>query len=154
MDWSNDDDHLASKNNKTLHAIFNGCDADHIELILSCETTKEAWEILQTTFEGSVDVKKSKKNKLLSLTTRFENLRMYDDESLFDFYTKLCDIANKSFALNKKIPKIALIWKIMRSLPNRFSSKVIAIEKAKDLGLMKVEDVMGYLCAFQMTVKQ
>ena len=63
VDWSNDDDHLANYNNKVIHA-----DADHIKLISSCERTKEAWEILQTTFEGLGDVKR---NKLLSLTTWF-----------------------------------------------------------------------------------
>ena len=42
VDWSNDDDCLANYNNKALHAIFNGCDAEHIKLISSCETTKEA----------------------------------------------------------------------------------------------------------------
>ena len=42
----------------------------------------------------------------------------------------------------------------MRSLPDRFSSKVIAIEKAKDLDSMKVDDLMGSLHAFEMTLKQ
>ena len=104
-------------NNKALHAIFNECDADHIKLISSCETAKEAREILQTTFECSGDVKR---NKLLSLATHFENLRIHDDESLFYFSTKLCDIANKSFALGEKIlettcntPFIKLIYKII-----------------------------------------
>ena len=69
VDLSNDDDHLAKYNNKALHTIFNGCDTDHIKFLSSCETTKEAWEILQTTFEGSGDVKK---NKLLYLNTHFE----------------------------------------------------------------------------------
>ena len=40
VDWSNDDNRLANYNNKALHAIFNRCDADHIKLISSCETTK------------------------------------------------------------------------------------------------------------------
>ena len=101
IDWSTKDDRLANYNKKALHAIFNGCDIDHIKLISSCETDKEAWEILQTTFEGSGDVKR---NKLLSLTTRFESLRMHDDESLSEFYTKLCDIANELFVLGEKIP--------------------------------------------------
>ena len=74
-----------------------------------------------------------KRNKLSSFTTRFENLRMLDDESLYDFYTKLCDIANESFTLSEKIPETKLVRKIMRSLPDRFCSKVIAIEEAKDL---------------------
>ena len=42
VDCSTEDDHLANYNNKTLHAIFNGCDVDHIKLISSCETAKEA----------------------------------------------------------------------------------------------------------------
>ena len=33
VDWSNDDDPLANYNNKALHAIFNGCNANHIKLI-------------------------------------------------------------------------------------------------------------------------
>ena len=104
-------------------------------MISSCETAKEAWDILQTTFEGLGDVKR---NKLLSFATRFENLRMHNDESLSDFYTKLSDIANKSFALGEKIPETTLVRKIMRSLPDRFSSKVITIEETKDLDSTKV----------------
>ena len=42
----------------------------------------------------------------------------------------------------------------MRLLLDRFSSKVIAIEEAKDLDSMKVDDLMGSLRAFEMTLKQ
>ena len=73
---------IGQYNNKALQAIFNECDVEHIKLISSCEMTKEAWKILQTMFEGSGDVKR---NKLLSLTTQFENLRMHEDETLSDF---------------------------------------------------------------------
>ena len=44
--------------------------------------------------------------------------------------------------------------KIVRSLPDRFSSKVIAIKEAKDLDSMKVEDLMGSLRAFEMTLSK
>ena len=57
IDWSTKENHLANYNNKALHAIFNGCDTDHIKLISSCEIAKEAWEILQIAFEVSGDVK-------------------------------------------------------------------------------------------------
>ena len=90
INWRTNDDRLANDNNKTLHAIFNGCDAEHIQLISSYEIVEEAWDIIQTTFEGSGDVKR---NKLLSFITIFENLHMLEDKSLSDFYTKLCDIA-------------------------------------------------------------
>ena len=42
----------------------------------------------------------------------------------------------------------------MRSLPYRFSSKVIAIKEAKDLDSMKIEDLMGFLHAFEITLKK
>ena len=42
---------------------------------------------------------------------------MHDDESIYDFYTKLCDIANESFVLGEKIHETILGRKIMRSLP-------------------------------------
>ena len=41
VDWSNDDDRLVNYNNKALHTIFKGYDADYIKLISSCKTTKE-----------------------------------------------------------------------------------------------------------------
>ena len=65
----------------------------------------------------------------MSITTCFENLRMHDDKSLSKFYTKLCDIANESFVLSEKIPKTTLVRKIIRSLPDKFSCKVIAIPR-------------------------
>ena len=76
IDWSNDDDKLADYNNKALHAIFNGVDAEQIKLISSCESANGVWDILQTTFEGSGDVKR---NKLLTLTTKFENIHMLEE---------------------------------------------------------------------------
>ena len=150
IDWLADDDKLVNYNNKALHTIFNGCDIEYIKFISSCESAKEAWDILQTTFEDLGDVKR---NKLLSLTTRFENLRMLEDESLSEFYTKLCDSANESIALSKKISKTTLVRKIARSFPDRFSSKVIAIEEAKNLNFMKIKDLMGSLHAFEMNPK-
>ena len=96
---------------------------------------KEAWDILQTTFEGSGDVKR---NKFLTLATRIENLHMLEEESLFYFYTNLCDIANESFILGEKIPEFVLVRKIIRSLPNRFQPKTTAIEESKKLDIMKV----------------
>ena len=79
---------------------------------------------------------------------------MHDDESFSNFYTKLCDLSNEYFALGEKILETTLVRKIMRSLPDRFSSKVSAIEEAKDLDSMKVEDLMGSLHTFEITLKQ
>ena len=46
------------------------------------ETAKEAWTILKTTYEG---IKKVKGMKLQMLTTRFEDLKVGDDEAFDSF---------------------------------------------------------------------
>ena len=53
------------------------------------KTAKEAWTILKTTYEGT---KKVKDTKLQMLTTRFEEVKMSDDESFESFYGRLNEI--------------------------------------------------------------
>ncbi len=61
---------------------------------------KDAWELLEVTHEGTSAVKKS---KLQMLTSRFEELKMEEDEQFIDFYTKLQDIVNGKAGLGKPI---------------------------------------------------
>ena len=88
------------------------------------------------------------------LTTRFEELHMKDDETLADFYSRLCDIANESFALGERIPESKLVWKIVRSLPDRFQSKVTAIEESKNLDIMKIDELMRSFQTFELYLRQ
>ena len=77
---------------------------------------------------------------------------MKENESLSQYYTKLCDIANESFALGEKIPEAVIMRKIVRSLPYHFQPKIVAIEESKNLDIMKVEDLMSSLRAFEMNM--
>ena len=54
---------------------------------------------MQTAHEGTDTIRLS---KLQILTTRFENLRMKEEESIIEFNARLCDIANEAFALEEK----------------------------------------------------
>ena len=52
---------------------------------------KDAWEILKTAHEGPTNVKSA---KIQLLTTKFENLKMLEDESIQDYHLNILDIAN------------------------------------------------------------
>ena len=73
LNWSNNDDLLSRYNNMALHAMFNGVGEGYIKLISSCVSAKDAWDILQTHFEGTTDVKRSRS---IMLQTKFKDLRM------------------------------------------------------------------------------
>ncbi|XP_062075658.1 uncharacterized protein LOC133779758 [Humulus lupulus] len=84
------------------------------------------------------------------LQTRFDELRMLETETLFEFYEKLSDIANQFFALGEKIDESVLVRKIVHVLPDRFDTKFLAMEEAKDFGKMKVEELMVSLGTFEL----
>ena len=109
-----------------MNALFSAITNEEFKKISSIETAKEVWTILQTTYEGTKDVKDS---KLQRLTTSFEEIKMEEDESFDEFYAKLKDIVNLAFNLGETIPKPKIVRKVLRFLPERFHAKITAIEE-------------------------
>ncbi|KAI3457270.1 hypothetical protein Pfo_013933 [Paulownia fortunei] len=147
--WNTEDEKIANYNSKALNAIFSAVDVNQFKLIAICESAKEVWEILQTAYEGTIAVRMS---KLQILASRFENLRMEKSETIATFNAKLCDIANEAQALGEKYSDCKLVRKALRSLPERFAYKVTAIEEARDIEKMKLDELMGYLQIFELNL--
>jgi GTP1/Obg family GTP-binding protein len=122
-----------------MNALFNGVDKSMFKLIKPYIVAKDAWLIQQTAHEGTSKVKMS---RLQLLTTKFENLRMKEDESIHEFHLSILDIANSFEALGEKMSDEKLARKILRSLPKRFYMKVTAIEEAQDIATTKVEELI------------
>ena len=101
---------------------------EEFKKISSTETAKEAWTILQITYERTKAVKDS---KLRRLNASFEEIKMEEDESFDEFYVKLKDIVNSTFNLGEQIPEPKIVRKVLRSLPERFHAKIIAIEESR-----------------------
>ena len=117
VDWDDDKIKAANFNSRALNTIFSPIMNEEFKKISSIETAKEAWTILQTTYEGTKAVKDSKFRRL---TTSFEEIKMEEDESFDEFYAKLKDIVNSVFNLGETIPEPKIVRKVLRSLPNKF----------------------------------
>ena len=111
------------------------------------ETAKEAWKILETTYEGT---KKVKDTKFQMLTTRFEELKMGYDESFDSFYGKLNEIVIAKLNLGEKIEDAKVVRKILRSLLESFRAKVTAMEESKDLDEIKIQELIGSLQTYEL----
>ena len=120
----------ANANNKALNAIFCSVSPDEFHRISHITITKEAWQILETAYEGT---KKVKDIKLQMLTTRFEELKMSEDESFDSFYSKLNEVVIGKFNLGAKTEDSKIVRKILRSLPESFRAKVTELMISKDL---------------------
>jgi hypothetical protein len=65
------------------------------------------------------------------LISRFEEIKMLEDETFREFYTKMSDLRNSMVSLGKTVSDVKLIQKILRSLPEHFRFKVTTIEENK-----------------------
>src|SRR3954463_12802323 len=86
------------------------------------------------------------------LTTKFENLKIKEDETIYEFYMNVFEIANNLGALGKKMSEAKLVRKILRSLPKRFDMKVIVTEEAQHIINMKLDELIGSLQTFEMSI--
>ena len=146
-DWDKAKIKAANFNSRALNALFSVVTNEEFEKISSTETTKEAWTILQTTYEGTKAVKDS---KLQRLTTSFEEIKMEEDELFDEFYAKLKDIVNSVFNLEKTIFEPKIVRKVLRSLPKRFHAKITAIEKSKDIDKIPLTELVGNLQTYKL----
>jgi hypothetical protein len=136
-------------NDKALHALCQALSPSEFAKISNCESAKEAWQILETTYEGTKLVKSAKLQMLIS---KFEEIKMLEDETFGEFYSKMSDLRNSMLSLGKPISDVKLIRKIIRSLPERFRIKVTTIEESKDLEEMKIEELVGSLQTYDLSL--
>jgi len=136
-------------NDKALHALCQVLSPSEFTKILNCESAKEAWQILETTYEGTKLVKSAKLQMLIS---KFEEIKMLDEETFREFYSKMSDLRNSMVSLGKPISDVKLIRKILRYLLQRFRIKVTTIEESKDLEEMKIEELVGSLQTYELSL--
>ena len=146
-DWDDANIKVANFNNRGLNALFSAVTNEEFKKISSTETAKEAWTILQTTYEGTKTVKDS---KLQRLTISFEEIKIEDDESFDEFYAKLKDIVNSAFNLLETIPEPKIVRKLLRSLSEKFHAKITAIEESKDIDKIPLTKLVGNVQTYEL----
>lgn len=71
-------------NSQALNVIFSGVDLNQFQVIYMCESTKEAWTILQNQHERNDVVCMSR-----IWTTKFEKFKILKNKTIFEFYAGL-----------------------------------------------------------------
>ena len=75
---------------------------------------------------------------------------MVKDESFNVFYAKLKDIVNSVLNLGATIPEPKIVRKVLKSLPERFHAKIIAIEESKDIDKIPLTELVGNLQTYEL----
>ncbi|GAV58552.1 UBN2 domain-containing protein, partial [Cephalotus follicularis] len=79
-----------------------------------------------------------------------ELFTMLENGNLSSMYARFNDIINALKGLGKVYTKHELVSKILRCLPKSWEPKVTAIDEAKDLSTLSLEDLLGSLITHEL----
>ncbi|RVW73040.1 hypothetical protein CK203_061038 [Vitis vinifera] len=77
---------------------------------------------------------------------------MKENETTVEMITRFTDIVNALEALGKTYKESEKVMKILRSLPSVWHTMVIAIQEAKDLTKLPMEELIGSLMTYEINL--
>ena len=105
-------------------------------------TTKAMFASLCSNYEGN---KKVKEVKAIMLVHQYELFKMKEDENIETMHSRFPTLVYGLQILKKSYVAFDHVNKILMSLPAKWRPKVSAIEEAKDLNTLSVEDLISSL---------
>jgi len=105
-------------------------------------TAKAMFTSLCSLYEGN---KKVRKTKAIMLVHQHELFKIKEDENIETMYSRFQTLVFGLQILKKSYVASDHVNKILRSLPAKWRPKVTAIEEAKDLNTLSVEDLISSL---------
>ncbi|GAV58426.1 zf-CCHC domain-containing protein/DUF4219 domain-containing protein/UBN2 domain-containing protein, partial [Cephalotus follicularis] len=148
--YTDDDRKKVQLNAKAKHVIICALNSNEFNRVSSCATAKEIRDRLEVTYEGTNQVKDAKINMLVR---EYEMFSMKENENISGMFVRFTNIINSLQSLNKCYTNSEMVRKILRCLPKSWMPKVTAIEEAKDLNTLPLEELLGSLMTHEMTIK-
>ncbi|XP_061993684.1 uncharacterized protein LOC133711595 [Rosa rugosa] len=149
-DWTDVEVRDLQADFKAKNTIFTALSEREKLRISHCDTAKQAWDLLQTTYEGN---KKVRAQKLQGLIYEFETMTMGDDETVDDFHGRILKIIGQCRSLGAPFDEDKVVKKILRALPEKFHSKVTSIENSFDIDEYPLDELIGNLKTYELRIK-
>ena len=110
--------------------------------VASTKKDKEAWDTLQTSYQG---MDKVKTTKLQILRRDFETMSMKDSDTVDSFYTHITGLINQIKSHGETIEDRKFVEKVLRSLPPKFDTLVVTREERKDSSQFSLYELQASL---------
>ncbi len=144
-------DPAEKKNNETnakaVNTLLRCLSQSEFVKFMQYISAKEIWDKIVLSYEGDDQLKHA---KLQTLRIQYQNLKMYNDESVANYFLCVDEIVNCMKNLGEEIKEVVVVEKVLRSLSPRFESKVSAIEEKENLQHLKMSQLHGILTAYEM----
>eukprot|EP00253_Pinus_taeda_P029384 PITA_29384 len=134
-------------NAKAVSTLLGCISQSEFMKVMHYKSAKEIWDKIVTSYEGDEQVKRA---KLQTLRIQYETLKMYNDESVANYFLRVDEVVNCMKNLGEEIKEAIVVEKVLRSLSPKFESKVSAIEEKENLRILTMSQIHGILTAYEM----
>ncbi|XP_070025734.1 uncharacterized protein [Nicotiana sylvestris] len=135
------------KNAKAKKWLVWGLGPDEYSRIQSCTITKEIWDTLQVVYEGTPQVKRSRRTLMCS---QYENFTMKEGKTIQEMYIMFTTLTNELKSLGRILPEEDRVEKILtRVLLVTWESKIIVIQESKNIATLKLDELIGNLTSYE-----
>ncbi|GKC28108.1 hypothetical protein Tco_1035402 [Tanacetum coccineum] len=114
-----------------------------------CKTAKEIWHTLIITHQGNSQVKNY---KIDFLTQEYEKFSISNEETIDSSFTRFNAIVTSLKSLDPDYLSKNHVRKFLRALPLKWNAKVTAIEEAKDLATLPLDELIRNLKVYEMVL--
>ncbi|GAV78599.1 UBN2 domain-containing protein [Cephalotus follicularis] len=149
--YDDNDRRIVQINAKAKHIIICAINSNDFNRISSCISAKEMSGRLEVTDEGTNHVKEA---KISMLVHDYEMLTMNENEDIKSMFSRFTNIINALQALDKTYSNREMVRKILRCFPKSLMLKVTAIEEAKNLNILPLEDLLGSLMTHELSMQK
>ena len=108
-------------------------------------------EKLEVMYERTDQVKDTRINILMS---QYEGFKLLANETISDMNARFQKLVNSLKMLSKVIPETDQVKKILRSLSIDWQPMATVITQAKDLGILKMEELIRNLLTHELDLNQ
>ncbi|GKU88429.1 hypothetical protein SLEP1_g2697 [Rubroshorea leprosula] len=135
-----------AKRYKALTCLHSAVTDEIFNRIMTCETTKEAWDKLKVEFQGD---NKARHMEVLNMKREFALIRMKDTKTVKEFSNRLTKVVNKIRLQGEELSDKAVVEKVLVSLLEKFEHKISSLEDSKDLSQFSLNELVNALQAVE-----
>ncbi|GKB78597.1 hypothetical protein Tco_0945492 [Tanacetum coccineum] len=111
-----------------------------------CKTAKEVWHTLIITHQGNSQVKNC---KIDLITQEYEKFSISNEETIDSGFTRFNAVVTSLKSLDPDYSSKNRVRKFLHALPLKWRAKVMAIEEAKDLATLPLDELIGNLKVYE-----
>ena len=139
------------KDLKVKNYLFASINKTILKTIAKKETSKDIWESMKTKYQGNKRVQSA---QLQRLRRMFEVLEMKEEDTITEYVSKVMVVANDMRNLGEDMADDKIVEKILRTLVEKFTYVVCAIEESKDIKEMTVDELQSSLLVHEQNLSK